>query len=211
MIRVVIFDFDGTIVDSGRLVFDLFNGFADKYNYKKVPERETDLIRSLSVKERFKRLKVPVLKIPLLTMDVVKKYKEAIPALKASDEIKSVLQELKKSGLRLVLISANSKENIKTFLRLNQMEYFDEIITATRFLGRHLAINQYLKVAKIAKEDIIFVGDEHRDIVACQKSRIKIISVTWGYDLETLLQQSNPDFIARKPTDIMKIIREVSA
>jgi phosphoglycolate phosphatase len=52
MIRVVMFDFDGTIVDSARVVFNLFNGFANKYNYDQVPEEEAspyplDLSRSI--------------------------------------------------------------------------------------------------------------------------------------------------------------------
>jgi len=207
MLKTVVFDFDGTIVDSGRMVFDLFNEFADKYNYEKVPEHDIELIRSLPVKERFKRLKVPFLKVPLLTMDVVKKYKEAIPHLKANEEIKYALQELKRSGLSLILLSANSKENIEKFLQLNQMEYFDDILTANRFFGRHLTINNYIKNARIERESVIFVGDEHRDIVACQKSNVKIISVTWGYDLETFLQQSNPDYIVRKPEEIIGIVK----
>jgi len=35
MFKTIICDFDGTIVDSGQVVFDLFNEFADKYDYKK--------------------------------------------------------------------------------------------------------------------------------------------------------------------------------
>ncbi|WP_025691509.1 HAD hydrolase-like protein [Paenibacillus zanthoxyli] len=211
MIRTIIFDFDGTIVDSGRVVFDLFNKFADKYDYKRVPERDAELIRSLPVRERFKMLKVPVHKVPLLTMDVVRKYKEAIPNLKISHELKNVLKELKNRGVNLILISANSKENIKQFLKINQMEWFDDVITANRFFGRHLAINSYLKTAGISRDDVVFVGDEHRDILACRKSQIKIISVTWGYDLERLLRQSDPDYIARKPSDILNIIAGASA
>ncbi|WP_425343062.1 HAD hydrolase-like protein [Priestia megaterium] len=87
---------------------------------------------------------------------------------------------------------------MRKFLELNKMDYFEEILTSHRFFGRHVTLNNYIKKTKTPNKDIIFVGDEHRDIVACKKSNIKIISVTWGYDFEVLLNEANPDFIVRK-------------
>ncbi|MED4268198.1 HAD hydrolase-like protein [Priestia megaterium] len=207
MFKTIICDFDGTIVDSGQVVFDLFNEFADKYDYKKIPQSESDRIRALTVKERFKEYEVPVLKVPMLTMDVVKRYKKSIPTLEVNQEMKRVLKSLKEFGIKLVMISANSKENIEKFLKLNDMEYFDEIIQSSRFFGRHTTMNNYMKKNHVAKDEIILIADEHRDIVAAKKSEIPIISVTWGYDLEELLSKSNPDFLVRSPLEIMDIIR----
>ncbi|ALC83122.1 MULTISPECIES: HAD hydrolase-like protein [Bacillus] len=210
MIKTAIFDFDGTIVESAQLVFDLFNSFADKYKYTRMPQDQSDYIRTITFKERFKKFNVPLVKIPMLTIDIVKKYKEAIPYLEPVEDIQSVLQTLKESGFKLILLSANSKENIEQFLQLNQMEYFDEILTSHRFFGRHLTLNNYIKKEKVARENVIFIGDEHRDIIACRKSNIKIISVTWGYDFEELLSQANPDFIVSKPVEIIDAIQEAN-
>ncbi|AQU77015.1 HAD hydrolase-like protein [Priestia megaterium] len=207
MFKTIICDFDGTIVDSGQVVFDLFNEFADKYDYKKIPQSESDRIRALTVKERFKEYEVSVLKVPVLTMDVVKRYKKSIPTLEVNQEMKQVLKNLKELGIKLVMISANSKENIQKFLKLNDMEYFDEIIQSSRFFGRHTTMNSYMKKHNVAKDEIILIADEHRDIVAARKSEIPIISVTWGYDLEELLSKSNPNFLVRSPLEIMDIVR----
>lgn len=210
MIKTVICDFDGTIVDSGQVVFDLFNEFADKYNYKRIPQSESDRIRALTVKERFKEYGVPIIKVPMLTIDVVKRYKKSIPTLEVNQAMKKVLKNLKDSGIKLVVMSANSKENIEEFLKLNDMEYFDEIIQSSRMFGRNVTINNYIKNHNVKKDEIILIADEHRDIVASKKSNIRIISVTWGYDLEELLAKSNPDFLVRKPEDIIDIIRNDS-
>lgn len=210
MFKTVICDFDGTIVDSGQVVFDLFNEFADKYNYKIIPQSESDRIRALTVKERFKEYGVPIIKVPMLTIDVVKRYKKSIPTLEVNQAMKEVLKNLKDSGIKLVVMSANSKENIEEFLKLNDMEYFDEIIQSSRMFGRHVTINNYIKNHNVKKSEIILIADEHRDIVASKKSNIRIISVTWGYDLEELLAKSNPDFLVRKPEDIIDIIRNDS-
>jgi phosphoglycolate phosphatase len=210
MIKTVIFDFDGTIVESGQVVFDLFNSFADKYKYTKMPQEESDYIRTITFKERFKKFNVPLWKIPMLTIDIVKKYKEEIPHLEPIGDIKSVLKTLKESGFQLILVSANSQENIKKFLKLNDMNYFDEILRSHRFFGRHITLNNYVKSHNVQRENIVFVGDEHRDIIACKKSDIKIISVTWGYDFEVLLQEAQPDYIVKEPLDIVRTIEGIN-
>lgn len=209
MIKTVFCDFDGTIVDSAQLVYDLFNSFSDKYDYKKMPQERMEYIRSITFRERFKQYDVSFFKVPLLVMDVVREYKKSVPDLQANYEMKEVLKELKGYGVKLILISANSKENIEKFLKLNNMEYFDEIIRSNRFFGRNLTINNYIKSHKLKRDETILIGDEHRDIVAAKKSNIKVISVTWGYDLKELLVSANPEFLVGKPIEILNVMKQV--
>ncbi len=61
-----------------------------------MPQEQSDYIRTITFKERFKKFNVPLFKIPMLTIDIVKKYKEMIPDLETIGDIKRVLHELKK-------------------------------------------------------------------------------------------------------------------
>jgi phosphoglycolate phosphatase len=56
------------------------------------------------------------------------------------------------------------------------------------------------------KNDVVYIGDEYRDILACKKSKIKIISVTWGFDSRDLLVSGNPDFIVDSPVELLNVI-----
>lgn len=210
VIKTVICDFDGTIVNSAQLVYDLFNSFSDKYSYEKMPQEKMDYIRSITFRQRFKEYNVSFFKVPSLVMDVVKEYKKSVPYLQVNSEMKEVLRELKNREFKLVLISANSKENIEKFLKLNDMEYFDEIIRSKRFFGRNLTINSYIKSHNLKRDETILIGDEHRDIIASKKSNIKIVSVTWGYDLEELLVTGRPDYLVKCPNQILNVIDGVT-
>ncbi|GAB1786789.1 HAD hydrolase-like protein [Priestia aryabhattai] len=210
MIKTVICDFDGTIVNSAQLVYDLFNSFSDKYSYEKMPQEKMDYIRSITFHQRFKEYNVSFFKVPSLVMDVVKEYKKSVPYLQVNSEMKEILRELRNREFKLVLISANSKENIEKFLKLNDMEYFDEIIRSKRFFGRNLTINSYIKSHNLRRDETILIGDEHRDIIASKKSNIKIVSVTWGYDLEELLIKGRPDYLVKCPNQILNVIDGVT-
>jgi phosphoglycolate phosphatase len=52
----------------------------------------------------------------------------------------------------------------------------------------------------------LYVGDEVRDIQACKKSFVKIIAVTWGFDIPDVLKSHNPDFLVSTPKEILDII-----
>jgi phosphoglycolate phosphatase len=90
------------------------------------------------------------------------------------------------------------------------MEYFDEIIRSKRFFGRNLTINSYIKSHNLKRDETILIGDEHRDIIASKKSNIKIVSVTWGYDLEELLVTGRPDYLVKCPNQILNVIDGVT-
>jgi hypothetical protein len=59
---------------------------------------------------------------------------------------------------------------------------------------------------KLNPSEIIYVGDEDRDIIACQKVKIKNMAVCWGYNAENRLRAVAPDFIVNSPVEILNIL-----
>ncbi|MEH7475748.1 HAD hydrolase-like protein, partial [Priestia megaterium] len=63
-------------------------------------------------------------------------------------------------------------------------------------------ISVFLKNNKLKKEEVIYIGDELRDIKAAKKNGLLCIAVSWGYDSLDLLSTGNADFVAKQPKDI---------
>ncbi|WP_262512338.1 HAD hydrolase-like protein [Adhaeribacter arboris] len=68
-------------------------------------------------------------------------------------------------------------------------------------------IKKFLKKYSLENKEIIYVGDEARDIVACKKNQVLSIWVNWRYDIPEVAGKENPDFIAGTPADILEIVK----
>lgn len=66
MVKYIIFDFDGTLVDSKDVFIEAYNQLAEKHNYKQIKNEELEELRKLSIRERCKALNFPMYKIPFL-------------------------------------------------------------------------------------------------------------------------------------------------
>jgi phosphoglycolate phosphatase len=206
MLKYIIFDFDGTIVNSKKLALQLVNELSDKYGYRRTGEEELDYLSNLSIKERLKLFQVPFYKVPQIVLDLRKNYNHSVETLEIFNGIQDVIRYLKENGLRLGIISSNEEENIRRVLVKYNINFFDSIHTSYNLFGKSGKINAFLKKHHLKKEEIIYIGDELRDIQACKKSEVKIIAVTWGYDSAKLLTTGNPDYIANHPSDIHDLI-----
>jgi phosphoglycolate phosphatase len=207
MIKYAIFDFDGTLADSKERAFDLLSELSDKYGFRRITREEADTLMLMSMKERLEFLKIPLVQLPFMFLDLKKNYAAIVPFIQPFSGMKQVLLSLKQMNIHIVIISSNSVENIKLFLEKNDLDIFEIIHSQSNLFGKHRSINAMMQNLKMASEDVIYIGDEHRDIEACQKANIKIISVTWGVDPLSLLQKANPDYIAHAPADILKVIQ----
>ena len=63
-----------------------------------------------------------------------------------------------------------------------------------------------MKKFRLNKENIIYIADEIRDIDACRKAGIKIISVCWGFNSKAALSVKNAEYLAEIPADILRYI-----
>jgi len=206
MDNFLIFDFDGTIVDSRELVRALYNEIAERENYIKINQVDVANLSNLSINERCKELNLPLYKIPSIALEVRKKYKRQLPKLKMKNEVSLLLHNLKKAGFRLGIISSNDKSNIVEFLQVNNLNIFDSIFSENNLFGKHQAISKFIRKHNLQVSDAIYIGDEVRDVVACKKVGIKVIAVTWGYDSLGFLLENDPNFIANSAEEISDIV-----
>lgn len=205
----IIFDFDGTIVDSVGLAVSIYNEMCEKFKLRKIDHQDITFLKDLSIAERIKQFNVPFYLLPKMGMEFKRRYEKNVGQLKEIAGIKDVILDLKQLGYPLSIISSNSVSNIKRFLALTNFDVFDDIYSSKALFGKQSILNQVARNLNIAKEKIIYIGDELRDIASCKKAGVKMIAVTWGFDSAQLIRSGNPDYIAEHPPDIVDIITKI--
>lgn len=208
MKKTLIFDFDGTLVNSKDVIIQIYNEIAQENNYKKISSSDVSNLSRISIAERCKLLSVPTYKIPLLFVEAMKRYKDHIININISEELLDVLIALKEE-FNLSIISSNSESTIGDILKNNKIDIFNSIHSSKNLFGKHFAINAYIKKFKLSKDNVIYIGDELRDIVSCKKCGVRVIAVTWGYDSADLLKSYAPDYLVNTPMEIAEIVKNI--
>ena len=210
-IKFVIFDFDGTIADTLPFSFQKFLEMAKLLQIDNLNDKQIiNEIRSKSYQEllsgSFKKawLKLPFVVNMIKNMQV--ELEKEMDKIKLFPGIKKFLFDLKKEGYKLVIISSNRKENIDKFIKFNKLNVFDFVHGKTDLFGKAGYLKKFLKDFNLKKSEVIYIGDEIRDVEACHKVGIKMIGVSWGLNTVEALKKNGVDYIVNKPIDILKII-----
>lgn len=202
----LIFDFDGTIADSLDLLIKIYNSICNKYNCLPVDISDKDELRKLKAQEILKRCKIAFLKIPFLLLKVKSKFRKKLSEVEIFAGMGDTLKELKKQGFILHILTSNSKENVNSFLRDNNLlDIFNSIYSNSSIFGKDKSLKKFLIKENINKEDCVYIGDETRDIEAVKKLNMSIVSVSWGFNSKEALVKLNPDIIIDKPKDLLRI------
>jgi phosphoglycolate phosphatase len=211
-IKYVIFDFDGTIADTLPFSFQKFLEMARLLNIEDLTDKEIiKEIRSKSyqelLKDNFKRswLKIPFIINVIKNMQV--ELEKEMHNIKFFSGMKKFLFNLKKEGYKLAIISSNRVENINKFIKHNDLDIFDFVHGKTDLFGKSGYLGKFLTDFKLDKSEVVYVGDEIRDVEACKKTGIKIIGVSWGLHTVEALNKAGVDYIVEKPSEILGIIK----
>ncbi len=207
MIQHVLFDFDGTLADSKEMALAILNRLAEKHKFRKIAPEDIEALRKLSIVERCRWLGVPLFKIPLLSVEARALYKSSLPQLQPFPGIRELLAALGQRGYRLSVLSSNSEGNIRAFLHRNGIDAIRTVSGSSALFGKDAAIRRYLKAHRLGSSQVIYVGDEERDVIACRKSGIPIIWVGWGYDDLEVVRPAQPDYMVQAPEEILSILQ----
>lgn len=130
------------------------------------------------------------------------------PFLPTFMNLPEVLKELHKD-CSLGILTSNSSENVISWLNRHKIAHlFTFIHTESSYFGKKHLLKKLIKSCEMDPLQTFYIGDETRDIDAARKCHINSIAVSWGFNSETALVQSNPDYIARIPGDIITIVKQ---
>lgn len=192
---VVCFDFDGTICDSLPIAIPLIREYLRKNH---LPEITIDQGRNLGLSGLLKHYHIPIFQIPGLMNQYRKILAEALSHADVFPNLPEVLTTLSQKH-QLGIVSNTGANVISEFLEFHHLTPLFTFVEGNfNLFGKHQQIKKH--------HSDFYIGDSSRDITAGKKAGAKTIAVTWGYESKTLLQTFNPDFVAEKPTDLLKLL-----
>lgn len=209
--KCVIFDFDGTLADTEKINFGIFQEIADIYKLEKISFEEMKKLKRFSASEIIDHLNIKKRNIPGMIRKGRRKLHASIEEVDwCRESWPEVIQELKKAGYIIGIITSNSKKNVKKFLKNKNSEYF-EFIYNSGLTGKERKIKKVMRKRKLSNEDILYVGDEIRDIKSSHNMKVHIASVDWGYNTRESLERNRPDYIIEEPKELIQILKKEGA
>lgn len=203
--RLVVWDFDGTLADSLASAVQIFNRLAPGLGF--TPIDDPAAARSISTRQFLKQHRVSLWRLPRLVRQFHAASAADADKLKLFPGLAEVLGELRTRDVRLGVLSSNREENIRRCLAANGVEgHFAFVVGYPRLFGKGKALRRILRAERANREDVLYVGDEVRDVEAGRKAGVAVAAVTWGFHAEPLLRESHPDHLVTDPPALLPIV-----
>jgi phosphoglycolate phosphatase-like HAD superfamily hydrolase len=205
--RAIIFDFDGTIGDSFKVAVEI--GHAITHRSQLVLPEEVVRLRKLRMLDVARELKLPKWQWPFLLVRGRRQMSKRLREVQPFPGIDGVLRELRRDGYDLYIMSSNSQRNIQRFMTAHGMiTYISKIYSGVSLLGKARALRGILKETKLSPKDVIYVGDEVRDVEAANRVGMPCVAVAWGYNAPELLTEQAPMVVVRTIEQLQHVLEE---
>jgi len=188
-VKLVIFDFDGTLVDSRKLITESNRVVFGQFGLSPPSEDESFSLVGMSLELVLLQLAGP--DAPVEKM--VAAYREVLPLLRAdaayaevpfdgANELLAALAE--RSDVRLGIATGHASHAIVPALeRFGWQRHFCTVQTADKAPSKpHPGmILQALSEAGVRAEDAVMIGDTAFDIEMARGADVRGVAVSWGY------------------------------
>ncbi|WP_156288347.1 pyrophosphatase PpaX [Oceanobacillus salinisoli] len=207
-IRTILFDLDGTLIDTNELIIASFTHTFKHYN---LPYTREEIIEfnGPPLKETFTNIN------PNRAEEMVDVYREHNLRehdnyVTAFPNVMEVLDALKEKNFMLGIVTTKMTESVNRGLKIAGLEnYFDSIVTLDDVTHPKPHPEPVIKAMKALDADAastLMVGDNSHDIESGQNAGVETAGVAWSFKGKERLQQLNPTYMLEDMRDLLKIV-----
>lgn len=205
--RTIIFDFDGTIADTLEESRRIYNELAPEYSLRQVSSEELPGLRNFSLKELLVHLGIPKRRVPGLISRGTTMMRANIVGLPLNEGVSELLPQLRDRCRSFGVLTSNATSNVDLFFRAHGIRnLFDFISSTSKLTGKAKHLRAIRKTFSLKPEEMLYVGDEIRDIKASKKAGIPVAAVTWGFNSRSALAAENPEHLVDTPAELLELV-----
>ena len=209
--KAVIFDFDGTICDTGEGILKSAKYALDYYNIEAPEYTELTFFIGPPLLVTFQE-KFGV--DANMADKLVKKYRErytnkGLLESELYDGIKELFSKLKKENIKLGIASSKPQDYVEALLDHYGVKSYFDVICGVTFSAdcesKANIISRCIKELDTQGNETLMVGDKKYDIDGAKANMIDSVGVMWGYGSRVEFASAGAKFIAEKIDDVFAI------
>lgn len=204
MIKMIAFDFDGTIADTIPMCIKVFRKAISPYAGHTLAEHE--ILQTFGLNE-----------IGMVKAVVKDNWKSALEdfyfyyeemhnnCTEPFSEVCDLIKFLKEKNVIVPLITGKGEKSCHISLKKLGMEnYFSDIMVGDEISpNKRESILKLLEKYSINKDEFYYVGDALSDVMACREARVTCLSAAWSHSSEMEeLKKINPNYIFNNISDL---------
>ncbi len=212
-IEAVIFDLDGTLLNTLYDLTDSVNWALDKYGY---PTRSLAEVREF-VGNGLRNLMTKAVPHGVETPCFEELFEEFREYYKGHCNIKTepyegileLMRELKARDVKMAIVSNKIDAGVKELNNIHFAEFVDIAIGERDGIGRKPApdsVNEALRILGVGKEHAVYVGDSDVDVQTAKNAEIRCVSVTWGFRNEAFLMEHEAGIMINRPLELLEYL-----
>ena len=216
--KLMIFDLDGTVLDTVTTIAHFCNTALEKFNLKTFPVNDYKYFAGEGAKKLTKNiLDAQNAYTPELHQALFDFYMESYdkaPAYLTSifDGLYETLEKIKKEGIKIAIVS--NKPHFATVSVTEELygKDFFHLIFGQRenipLKPNPQAVFEVMDYFKVKKEECIYIGDTKTDMKTGKNAGIFTVGVLWGFRDKTELLENGADVLLNKPEELLTVIKK---
>ncbi len=206
-LQCLVFDVDGTLIDNTEVIIRLFQGIVERYLGKVMSKQEVLALWGPPGDEIFRKI-FPPDKVKPAWEEFLQEYRDLHDT--TGFFTKEQLLDIRKKVPYVTIFTGKSRTTMAiTLEKLGIIEIFDLILTGNDVVRSKPypdALYQIISSLYLNKNETLFIGDSHLDIIAGKTAGIKTAAALWGAVETQKLLESGPDYVFKTPQEFIDFV-----